>query len=54
MSMSFDAGLPGHLSAVALPHQWFIVAESRELRLKPLAITLQGAPLVLWRGGDLR
>jgi phenylpropionate dioxygenase-like ring-hydroxylating dioxygenase large terminal subunit len=44
----------GHYSAVHLPDQWFILAESRELKRKPLTRTLQGTPLVLFRDGQGR
>jgi phenylpropionate dioxygenase-like ring-hydroxylating dioxygenase large terminal subunit len=37
-------------SLVKLPHCWFILCTSRELGSKPLARTLQGTPLVLFRG----
>jgi phenylpropionate dioxygenase-like ring-hydroxylating dioxygenase large terminal subunit len=39
----------GHVSVVRLPHSWFILCASRELGHKPLARTLQGTPLVLFR-----
>ncbi|MBZ4407615.1 aromatic ring-hydroxylating dioxygenase subunit alpha [Myxococcus sp. MISCRS1] len=40
----------GHVSVVNLPNAWFILCSSRELKDKPLARTLQGTPLVLFRG----
>jgi len=40
----------GHVSVVHLPNAWFILCASRELGSKPLARTLQGTPLVLFRG----
>ncbi len=40
----------GHVSVVRLPHSWFILCASRELGARPIARTLQGAPLVLFRG----
>ncbi len=42
----------GHRSVVTLPHQWFIACRSRELGAGPLAVTLQGVPVVLFRGSD--
>ncbi|NOK16026.1 aromatic ring-hydroxylating oxygenase subunit alpha [Corallococcus carmarthensis] len=41
---------PSHISVVRLPHSWFILCSSRELGATPLARTLQGTPLVLFRG----
>jgi phenylpropionate dioxygenase-like ring-hydroxylating dioxygenase large terminal subunit len=38
-------------SIVHLKGQWFIAATSRELRRKPLATTLFGTPIVLFRDG---
>lgn len=35
-----------------LPDAWFIVATSAELRARPLAVTLQGRPLVVFRAKD--
>ncbi|WP_224364918.1 aromatic ring-hydroxylating oxygenase subunit alpha [Hyalangium versicolor] len=40
----------GNISVVHLPNSWFILCASRELGRKPLARTLQGTPLVLFRG----
>ena len=40
----------GRASVVHLPGQWFIAATSRELRGRPLATTLFGTPIVLFRG----
>jgi phenylpropionate dioxygenase-like ring-hydroxylating dioxygenase large terminal subunit len=42
----------GHASVVRLARQWFIVATSEELKNKPVARTLQGVPLVLFRDGE--
>ena len=42
----------GHASVVHLPRQWFILSTSAELGKKPIARTLQGTPLVLFRDGD--
>jgi phenylpropionate dioxygenase-like ring-hydroxylating dioxygenase large terminal subunit len=43
----------GRASVVHLPGHWFIAATSRELGSKPLATTLFGTPIVLFRGeGD--
>lgn len=39
-------------SVVRLPHCWFILALSEELGSKPIARTLQGVPLVLFRDGE--
>jgi phenylpropionate dioxygenase-like ring-hydroxylating dioxygenase large terminal subunit len=39
-------------SVVRLDSHWFIAAMSGELRTKPLARTLMGIPLVLFRDGD--
>ena len=36
---------------VRLPQHWFILCTSRELGTRPLARTLQGTPLVLFRDG---
>ncbi len=44
----------GHYSTVHLPDQWFVLASSRELRKKPLARTLMGTPLVLFRDAERR
>jgi phenylpropionate dioxygenase-like ring-hydroxylating dioxygenase large terminal subunit len=44
------SGTPsGIVSVVRLPQSWFILCASRELGRKPLARTLQGMPLVLFR-----
>jgi phenylpropionate dioxygenase-like ring-hydroxylating dioxygenase large terminal subunit len=40
---------PSHATVVRLPHAWFILCASHELGQKPLARTLQGTPLVLFR-----
>jgi len=39
----------GRVSVVSLPKHWFIACRSDELRRKPLARTIQGTPLVLFR-----
>lgn len=39
----------GHVSVVKLPDHWFIACTSEELKRKPLAATVQGVPLVLFR-----
>jgi len=39
-------------SVVRLPGHWFIVATSKELGAKPIARTLMGVPLVLFRDGE--
>ena len=44
-----SAAPSGLVSVVRLPHSWFILCASRELGHKPLARTLQGVPLVLFR-----
>jgi len=40
----------GHFSVVSLPEHWFIACRSDALRDRPLGVTLQGMPLVLFRG----
>jgi phenylpropionate dioxygenase-like ring-hydroxylating dioxygenase large terminal subunit len=42
----------GHASVVKLAHQWFVLATSDELGKAPIARTLQGLPLVLFRDGE--
>ena len=37
-------------SVVKLPDAWFVVCESGALKTLPLAVTLQGTPLVVFRG----
>ncbi len=37
-------------SAVKLPNQWFVACQSKALKNQPLKLTLQGVPLVLFRG----
>lgn len=45
----------GRFSVAKLPQQWFIVCRSRALREgRPLGATLQGSPLVLFRGAEGR
>src|SRR6202000_1858067 len=39
----------GHASVVKLTNHWFVVAQSHELRGEPIARTLNGVPLVLFR-----
>jgi phenylpropionate dioxygenase-like ring-hydroxylating dioxygenase large terminal subunit len=39
----------GHFSVVRLRDAWFVACESRELKDRPLARTVQGVPLVLFR-----
>lgn len=41
----------GHHSVVRLADQWFIACESRSLRDRPRAATVQDVPLVLFRDG---
>ena len=46
-----DVDLAGH--SVAFPRRWWYpVARSSELRGKPLAVTMMGTPLVVFRGPD--
>jgi phenylpropionate dioxygenase-like ring-hydroxylating dioxygenase large terminal subunit len=40
----------GQISVVELPHQWFIACASGDLGTEPRAVTLQGTPVVLFRG----
>lgn len=49
-----DAGPAARLasSPLALREHWYIAARSRELRRKPLACTLLGEPIVLFRRDD--
>lgn len=37
-------------SVVKLPNQWFVACQSKALKDKPVKLTLQGVPLVLFRG----
>ncbi|MBS1148395.1 MAG: Vanillate O-demethylase oxygenase subunit [Myxococcaceae bacterium] len=39
-------------SVVKLPDAWFVACASKALKRQPLAITLQGTPLVLFRAAD--
>lgn len=49
--MNFPDSVPtGRHSVVRLPRAWFVACPSKELRHRPLARTLQGTPLVLFRG----
>lgn len=41
----------GSYSVVSLPNQWFVLATSREVGDEPVARTLMGTPLVLFRDG---
>jgi phenylpropionate dioxygenase-like ring-hydroxylating dioxygenase large terminal subunit len=41
----------GFYSIAPLPDAWFVACSSRELRRRPLARVVQGAPLVLFRSG---
>lgn len=41
-----------HVSVARLAHHWYVACRSKELRDKPLARTVVGVPLVLFRGGD--
>jgi phenylpropionate dioxygenase-like ring-hydroxylating dioxygenase large terminal subunit len=56
MSPREEARVPGapagNVSVVRLPQSWFILCTSRELGRKPLARTLQGTPLVLFRTAE--
>jgi phenylpropionate dioxygenase-like ring-hydroxylating dioxygenase large terminal subunit len=51
MARSEDTAAPAprHVTVVKLPNRWFILCASGELGAKPLARTLQGVPLVLFR-----
>ena len=40
----------GRHSVVRLPRAWFVACSSKALRKKPIARTIQGTPLVLFRG----
>ena len=40
----------GHHSVVTLAGQWFIACRSRALRSRPLGVSIQGVPLVVFRG----
>jgi phenylpropionate dioxygenase-like ring-hydroxylating dioxygenase large terminal subunit len=44
----------GHLSVARLSRFWYVVCESSALRRRPLARTLLGTPLVLFRDNDGR
>jgi phenylpropionate dioxygenase-like ring-hydroxylating dioxygenase large terminal subunit len=44
----------GRCAVAKLPEQWFIACRSRALRDRPLGMTLQGVPLVLFRGAGAR
>ena len=38
-----------HVSVAHLPGYWYIACRSRALKAKPLAVTVLGVPLVLFR-----
>src|SRR5688572_25008463 len=42
----------GHFSVVRLPEAWFVACLSKELKKAPLGRSIQGIPLVLFRGAD--
>ncbi len=42
----------GHTSAVNVPAAWYVACLSTTLKRKPLAVTLLGTPMVLFRDGD--
>lgn len=46
------SAIPPKTSVVKLPDAWFIACEAKTLKHKPRAFTLQGTPLVLFRGKD--
>ena len=46
------SAIPPKSSVVKLPDAWFIACRARDLKSKPMPFTLQGTPLVLFRGGD--
>ncbi len=48
------AAAQGRFSIARLPDHWFIACRSRSLRGQPLGMTLQGVPLVLFRGPGRR
>lgn len=51
--MSEEARAPSlRASVVRLAHQWFIACAADELRERPLALRLQGTPLVLYRDAN--
>lgn len=43
-----------HFSVVRLPEAWFVACRSTELKGRPIGRTVQGVPLVLFRGTDGR
>jgi len=45
-----DPATSGHHSVVKLPGHWFIACRAAALRDRPLPVTLQDVPLVLFRG----
>lgn len=42
----------GHTSVARIPEAWYVLARSEALGQRPLAVTLMGAPLVLFRDGE--
>jgi len=52
--MSVRSPLARRFSVAKLPDHWFVACRSRALRGQPLGMTLQGTPLVLFRGADGR
>jgi phenylpropionate dioxygenase-like ring-hydroxylating dioxygenase large terminal subunit len=42
------------VSVVHLPDQWFVACQTRDLARRPLGVTLQGMPIVLFRTADGR
>ena len=44
--------MPVAASVVKLPDAWFIACESHQLKQRPLGVTLQGVPMVLFRDGE--
>jgi phenylpropionate dioxygenase-like ring-hydroxylating dioxygenase large terminal subunit len=51
---ALETPAPAHdgVSVVHLPDQWFVACQSPDLARRPLAVTLQGTPLVLFRTAD--
>jgi phenylpropionate dioxygenase-like ring-hydroxylating dioxygenase large terminal subunit len=42
----------GHASVTRVTEAWYVACLSRQLRAKPLAVSLLGTPIVLYRGAD--
>jgi phenylpropionate dioxygenase-like ring-hydroxylating dioxygenase large terminal subunit len=42
---------PGHVSVARLPDYWYVACRSRDLRRAPIARTILGTPLALFRDG---